>query len=274
MPMSSMPSATVLVGLSRLQRIVAANVLALSLGLVILILAGSSLGFVPAIATLLLTVRGDVLRAVQRCIGGAFVCALAALIVAERSAVTVDVVLFLGASLCVALTLVLIEVPGAFARSEAGEIADRNGALIDTDLHRRTVEALRDREQELLEIVNFVPSNLWRLRPDGEPTFFNQPMVEFLGIDVGELERENGSRLEAMIHLAVHPDDQERFSAELARSLSTGEGFSSQYRLRRHDGVYRWMSSRGAALHDRNGRVVQWNGLCLDIDDQGGRRRR
>lgn len=154
------------------------------------------------------------------------------------------------------------------ARSADGKITGWYGTSIDIDVHRKTVDALRDREQELLEIVNFVPSNLWRLQPDGEPTFFNKPMVEFLGMDVGELDSADGTRLEAMIRLAVHPEDQQRFSAELAQSLSNEQGFSSQYRLRRHDGVYRWMSSRAAALHDRNGRLVQWNGLCLDIDDQ------
>src|SRR3546814_16913592 len=40
------------------------------------------------------------------------------------------------------------------------------------------------------------------------------------------------------------------------------------YRLRRADGVYRWMSSRADPLRDQDGRIVQWFGLCHDIDDQ------
>jgi PAS domain S-box-containing protein len=41
-----------------------------------------------------------------------------------------------------------------------------------------------------------------------------------------------------------------------------------RYRLRRADGVYRWMSSRAEPLRDQDGRIVQWYGLCHDIDDQ------
>lgn len=41
-----------------------------------------------------------------------------------------------------------------------------------------------------------------------------------------------------------------------------------RYRLRRADGVYRWMSSGAEPMRDEGGRIVQWYGLCHDIDDQ------
>ena len=267
--MSSLPSATMLTGFSRPQRVAVATVLVLSLGVIILILLDTWLGFLPAVAALLLVVRARALRVVCLCLAVMFVSAVAAMIVVGSDSLSIDIAASLGASLCIALTWVLIDggpVPMAFARETVTQ--DDGRASADADLHHRTLEALRDREQELLEIVNFVPSNLWRLTPDGEPTFFNKPMIDFLGVDVGDLDREDGGRLKSMIRIAVHPDDQERFCTELAHSLATGESFSSQYRLRRHDGVFRWMSSRGAALHDRSGRIAQWNGLCLDIDDQ------
>ena len=41
-----------------------------------------------------------------------------------------------------------------------------------------------------------------------------------------------------------------------------------RYRLRRADGAYHWMSSRAEPLRDQDGNIVQWYGLCHDIDDQ------
>ncbi len=41
-----------------------------------------------------------------------------------------------------------------------------------------------------------------------------------------------------------------------------------RYRLRRVDGVSRWMSSRAEPMRDQGGRIVHWYGLCHDIDDQ------
>ncbi|MDX8490453.1 PAS domain-containing protein [Mesorhizobium sp. VK22B] len=132
---------------------------------------------------------------------------------------------------------------------------------------RQSVEALRDREGELSHLVDTVPSHVWRLTPDGEPTFFNKRMVDYLGFDVGDTGRPGTSRLEAVID-TVHPDDAAGFGGALHRCLATGESFAMRYRMRRADGVYRWMSSRAEPMRDEGGRIVQWYGLCHDIDDQ------
>jgi PAS domain S-box-containing protein len=132
---------------------------------------------------------------------------------------------------------------------------------------RQSVKALRDRERELSQLVDMVPSHVWRLMPDGEPTFFNKRMVDFLGLEVADTEKPGMSRLEAVME-TVHPDDAAGFSRELHRCLATGESFAMRYRLRRTDGVYRWMSSRADPMRDQDGRIVQWYGLCHDIDDQ------
>jgi PAS domain S-box-containing protein len=113
-----------------------------------------------------------------------------------------------------------------------------------------------------------VPSHLWRLTPDGEPTFFNRRMVDFLELDVTDTDKPGMTRLEAMIEAAVHPDDAAAFEDTLRCSLATGMSFSMRYRLRRGDGVYRWMSSRAEPMRDQNGRIIQWYGLCHDIHDQ------
>ncbi|UCI19074.1 PAS domain-containing protein [Mesorhizobium sp. B2-1-8] len=132
---------------------------------------------------------------------------------------------------------------------------------------RQSVEALRDREGELSHLVDMVPSHVWRLTPDGEPTFFNKRMVDFLGMDIVDTNKPGMGRLEAVIE-TVHPDDAAEFRDALYRCLATGESFAMRYRLRRADGVYRWMSSRAEPMHDDGGRIVQWYGLCHDIDDQ------
>jgi PAS domain S-box-containing protein len=127
---------------------------------------------------------------------------------------------------------------------------------------------LRDRERELSQLVNIVPSLLWGLSPDGEPVFFNKRMIEFFGLDVGDYDRAGMSGLAAAIAALVHPDDAARLGEVLNHSFVTGESFSLNYRLRRADGVYRWMSGRGEPLRDEGGRILQWYGLCHDIDDQ------
>lgn len=144
-------------------------------------------------------------------------------------------------------------------------------ALIVAAISRQRQLALvtsRDRERELSQLVDMVPSHVWRLAPDGEPIFFNKRMVDFLGLDVVDTIKPGMSRMTAMIEAGVHPDDRAAFSDTLRHCLATGEVLAMRYRLRRQDGVYRWMSSRAEPMRDQDGRIVQWYGLCHDIDDQ------
>jgi len=162
----------------------------------------------------------------------------------------------------------------AWNRSVAQPIHDRQGRItgwygtsITTDVYKKNEEALRVRERELSQLVDMVPSHVWRLTPDGEPTFFNKRMADYLGRDAAEPDAKSSGRLEALI-AAVHPDDAKAFREVLGRSLATGERFSLRYRLRRVDGVYHWMASRAEPLRDAQGGILQWYGICHDIDDQ------
>lgn len=132
----------------------------------------------------------------------------------------------------------------------------------------RIEAALRDRERELSQLVDIVPGHLWRLTPAGAPVFFNKRMIDFLGLDVGDVQMPGQTPLAALIDAIVHPEDAARVAGEIGYSLITGQSFAMRYRLRRTDGVYRWMSSRAEPMRNQDGRILQWYGLCHDIDDQ------
>lgn len=153
-------------------------------------------------------------------------------------------------------------------RDPGGRVTGWYGIGFDIHVEKKTDAALRERERELSQLVDMVPSHLWRLAPDGEPIFFNRRMVEYLRLDVEDIAPSGTSRLEVLITSTVHPDDQAVFRDTLHRALGTGDTFALRYRLLRHDGVYRWMSSKAAPMRDRSGKVLQWYGLCHDIDDQ------
>jgi len=156
---------------------------------------------------------------------------------------------------------------GRPSRDSHGRIAEWYGTTIDIDEQKQAEAALSARQREFSQLVDMVPSHIWRLTPDGEPIFFNKRMVDFLGLDVADTDKPGMSRLEAIIE-TIHPDDAATFRDGINGCLVTGETFAMRYRLRRADGVYRWMSSRAEPMRDQDGRIVQWYGLCHDIDDQ------
>jgi hypothetical protein len=152
-------------------------------------------------------------------------------------------------------------------RDGQGRITGWYGSTIDLDSHRIAQAELRDRERELSQLVDMVPSHIWRLTSGGELVFFNKRMVDFLGFDIADADTRGVRRLDAVLE-AIHPDDAVKFKDALTGCLATGDAFAMRYRLRRTDGVYRWMSSRAEPLRDDVGGIVQWYGICHDIDDQ------
>ena len=85
--------------------------------------------------------------------------------------------------------------------------------------HQQALLTLRDRERELSQLVDMVPSHVWRLTPEGEPTFFNRRMVDYLGLDVADTDKPGMSRLDAVIE-TVHPEDAAQFRGTLNRPSS------------------------------------------------------
>ncbi len=67
----------------------------------------------------------------------------------------------------------------------------------------------------------------------------------------------------------VHPDDIERVQSEImSHLLSLTPQFQSEHRIRREDGSYRWMLSRGLAVMDSNRQVYRMTGSVTDVTDQ------
>jgi PAS domain S-box-containing protein len=127
---------------------------------------------------------------------------------------------------------------------------------------------LRESERSLRELLETLPTYIWCTAPDGTPLYFSQKFRNFVGFDVGEGDADGVPRLPSVLNAIIHPDDLEAVNALFARSLATGEPNARKHRLRRFDGQYRWVETRAGAMRNGEGAIVQWNGVCLDIDDQ------
>src|SRR5262249_49217558 len=66
----------------------------------------------------------------------------------------------------------------------------------------------------------------------------------------------------------VDPDHRDATVRRWLDSATTGMSYDDTYRLRRADGQYRWIHSVGEPFYDRQGQIVHWYGLIVDIDDQ------
>jgi len=124
---------------------------------------------------------------------------------------------------------------------------------------KRAEQALRESERQLYQIIDTVPSFLWSADPAGEPTYVNQRALDYSGMRFDEFKH---GGWEAFIHPADFPGTMKAFG----HAIATGTPYETVHRLRRWDGEYRWHQARGDPLRDRDGRIIQWYGLAVDVD--------
>jgi PAS domain S-box-containing protein len=68
--------------------------------------------------------------------------------------------------------------------------------------------------------------------------------------------------------LAVHPDDLPRVAARFREALAAGAPWEVDFRLRRHDGMYRWHQTRTRPALDPDGTLLGWHGVTVDVHDR------
>jgi PAS domain S-box-containing protein len=183
------------------------------------------------------------------------------------------IVVFLASALVVGLLIQGYQRETSSHRAEyEGRLIAENkpghGASMDINGQKKAEDALRASEQQLRLLVDTIPTLVWCATAQGEPSYFNKRLMDYVGLTLEDLDTPGGSRLATAIHAVVHPDDSATLQRVLVHSFTTGEPFILQYRMRRADGVYRWVDGRAEALRDVGGRIVQWYGVCVDIDDE------
>jgi PAS domain S-box-containing protein len=126
---------------------------------------------------------------------------------------------------------------------------------------RRAEEALAASERNLRLIVDSIPGLVALLTPAGEVELVNPQLVEYCGRTLEELRLWGTSD-------TVHTEDLPRVVQLFARSITSGNPYDFEARLRRFDGVYRWFQVRGLPVRDANGRILRWCTLLTDIDER------
>ena len=65
----------------------------------------------------------------------------------------------------------------------------------------------------------------------------------------------------------LHPEDFPKTANSFFQAIQTGKSAENLQRVRRVDGEYRWHHVRAEPLRDREGRIIEWYGLSVDIDE-------
>ena len=99
---------------------------------------------------------------------------------------------------------------------------------------------------EYQALVEQAPMLIWRANTAAECDYFNDVWLQFRGRTM-EQERDNGWTE------GVHPNELEHCLKTYRDAFGRRASFEMEYRLRRHDGIYRWIFDRGVPFFDDSG---------------------
>jgi PAS domain S-box-containing protein len=133
--------------------------------------------------------------------------------------------------------------------------------LLQRARKRKNDLRLVENEKLFRVMTEATPALLWMCDREGKITYLNERRISFTGRALATGFGNGWSEF-------VHPGDLQ--SALATRSLALGrhEGFSREYRLRRQDGVYRWISDVAVPRIDEHGSFAGLIGSAMDITDQ------
>jgi PAS domain S-box-containing protein len=135
-------------------------------------------------------------------------------------------------------------------------------ALLWQRARKRKAEAvLRESEKRFRVMADSTPSLIWMCDDKGKVTYLNEQRLLFTGSDP------HAGYGDTWIGY-IHPDDLDHVKNALSKALKDRQPFSKEYRLRRVDGMYRWMFDVAAPRINGDGAFAGFIGSAADITDQ------
>jgi len=135
------------------------------------------------------------------------------------------------------------------------------GLLLQRARKRKAEAVLRESEERFRVMADTTPSLVWMCDARGRITYLNGRRIAFTGPD-----QDTGYGDNWITH--VHPDDVEHMLGTLYVALKIKQSFSQEYRLRRSDGVYRWMFDVASPRVNGDGSFGGFIGSAIDTTDQ------
>jgi PAS domain S-box-containing protein len=125
---------------------------------------------------------------------------------------------------------------------------------------KRSEGILRESEQRFKLVADTAPVMIWMSGPDKKCTFFNEGWLKFTGRSIKSEFGDGWAE-------GVHAEDMQATVDTYTQAFDLRKEFRREYRLRRNDGVYRWVLDIGVPRYDHERSFVGYIGCCVDITD-------
>jgi PAS domain S-box-containing protein len=136
-----------------------------------------------------------------------------------------------------------------------------NGAGVGLIWRNRQLHIHREQEEWFRAVANDTPAYLWMSSSTTyEDVFINKPFADFLGMEAGIVQWNRAKY--------VHPEDYEWSRAHFLECQARRREYVAEFRMRRFDGEYCWLVSRGSPRFSSKGELLGYAGSLLDVTDR------
>jgi two-component system, sensor histidine kinase and response regulator len=135
------------------------------------------------------------------------------------------------------------------------------GIARDVTERKRTLRALQESEERFRIMADGCPAIIWVTDGNGGARFVNRAYREYFQTTYEQVAGGNWQPL-------IHPDDAPQYIGAFQRALGERTAFRCEARMRRGDGVWRWVDSHAEPRWSQNGECLGYVGLTLDITDR------
>jgi PAS domain S-box-containing protein len=150
---------------------------------------------------------------------------------------------------------------GEAQRDDAGVVASLRGTVKDITELKGAMVTLHESEERFRLVANTAPVMIWMSGVDKLCNYFNHSWLKFTG---RSFEQEQGNGWAE----GVHSEDLPRCWETYAKAFDRREPFEMEYRLRRHDGEYRWILDLGVPRFNADGSFAGYIGSAIDVTER------
>jgi PAS domain S-box-containing protein len=151
--------------------------------------------------------------------------------------------------------------PGDYDSEDIEITSQLAGLSWDIAERKKLENTLRESEMHFRTLADSGEALIWTSGIDKKCNYFNRVWLDFTG---RALEQELGDGWAE----GVHPDDLGSCSRTYVEAFDRRTPFNMDYRLRRHDGEYRWLQDQGTPRYSSDGDFLGYIGHCMDITDR------
>ncbi len=144
---------------------------------------------------------------------------------------------------------------------ENGKAVRLAGTVTDITLQKLNEQLLKESEERFRVAADAAAVLIWLSTPYRSRNYFNKSWLAYIGLNY---EQQTGFRWKENIH----ESDQAAYNEIYEASFEKRKKYTVEYKLRRHDGEYRWVSEVGAPRFSPAGIFEGYIGTCMDIHDQ------